>query len=480
MMKSLLTAIVLLCVPALASAQTGWTFDKVFPDSTTLLRTAHGLAVDNANKVWVAPYFETVASGVNTNQLWSFNADGTQAHPPITGVTVGDSLVLFGRLTGLNRDVDGNIIVSSHGWRSPRLGTARSWSEGSAGNILTTAGGCRSTTPSDGCRLREFSFIAKFNATTGEQMWVMDVTILRLPYTDLFNGASHAPNRVAVTADGQYVISYVFGSTPVQIYTASRELLATVTADKRGFTRTTEISADGTRIFSPSYATSDMTVYYGADGVFSERFEMQVNLNFPFGMRTGSMSLYTANPGIVFVSSTGGDDSRAVNGPWNPNSYYGVSVMTGAIVDSLTWNYGTSDPVLAFRIPRSIAFSQDGLTAYLGTFTNGNVTVQRFRNTVVSSIENNAERTDGYVLSQNYPNPFNPSTSISYTLPEAGMTTLKVFDMLGREVATLVNGVMSQGTHNVMFNAANLGSGVYLYELRSGNTRITNKMTLMK
>ncbi len=96
-----------------------------------------------------------------------------------------------------------------------------------------------------------------------------------------------------------------------------------------------------------------------------------------------------------------------------------------------------------------------------------------------TSVENNT-KVDGYALSQNYPNPFNPSTAINFTLPQSGRATLTVYNVLGQRVATLVNGVMSAGSHTVNFNAANLASGVYLYELRAGNTVITNTMMLVK
>lgn len=85
-----------------------------------------------------------------------------------------------------------------------------------------------------------------------------------------------------------------------------------------------------------------------------------------------------------------------------------------------------------------------------------------------------------YTLEQNYPNPFNPSTNIKFALANAGFTTLKVYDMLGREVATLVNENLSAGTYNVNFEAANLTTGIYVYELRSGNVKISKKMMLVK
>jgi len=85
-----------------------------------------------------------------------------------------------------------------------------------------------------------------------------------------------------------------------------------------------------------------------------------------------------------------------------------------------------------------------------------------------------------YDLAQNYPNPFNPSTIIRYQLPTAGRVTLKVYDMAGREVATLVNGQQQAGSYEARFDAAGLSSGVYFYQLRSGEFTRTNKMVLVK
>jgi hypothetical protein len=85
-----------------------------------------------------------------------------------------------------------------------------------------------------------------------------------------------------------------------------------------------------------------------------------------------------------------------------------------------------------------------------------------------------------YTLHQNYPNPFNPSTTISFSLPYSAGASLRVFDMLGREVATLVNGYTTSGTHEIQFNATNLASGVYFYKLTSGNITKIEKMMLLK
>ena len=85
-----------------------------------------------------------------------------------------------------------------------------------------------------------------------------------------------------------------------------------------------------------------------------------------------------------------------------------------------------------------------------------------------------------FVLSQNYPNPFNPVTKIQFQLPESGFASLKVFDMLGREVATLMNRDITAGDHTVSFDASKLSSGIYIYRLIMGDVSLTKKMTLIK
>lgn len=80
----------------------------------------------------------------------------------------------------------------------------------------------------------------------------------------------------------------------------------------------------------------------------------------------------------------------------------------------------------------------------------------------------------------NYPNPFNPTTTISYELPSNSFVTLKVYDVLGREVKTLVNGYQEAGSHSVQFNGENLPSGVYLYRLTAPGVVQVKKMLMMK
>lgn len=85
-----------------------------------------------------------------------------------------------------------------------------------------------------------------------------------------------------------------------------------------------------------------------------------------------------------------------------------------------------------------------------------------------------------YSLYQNYPNPFNPSTTIKYQIPKEGLVTLKIYDILGREVRTLVNEFENTGRYRVEFNSTALSSGVYIYRLIAGDYISTKKMLLLK
>jgi len=109
------------------------------------------------------------------------------------------------------------------------------------------------------------------------------------------------------------------------------------------------------------------------------------------------------------------------------------------------------------------------------------VSVYREEGVILTSLkEFNNNITTQYSLSQNYPNPFNPSTTISYSLPQSGWVQLKVYDLLGREVSSLVNEEQSLGNYKVEFNANNFTSGIYFYKLQSGSFTETKKLILLR
>jgi glycosidase len=98
----------------------------------------------------------------------------------------------------------------------------------------------------------------------------------------------------------------------------------------------------------------------------------------------------------------------------------------------------------------------------------------------ITAVENEEKVPDGFELLQNYPNPFNPSTKIKFQIPDLGVVTLKVYDVLGKEVATLVNEERPSGSYEVNFDASQLPSGIYFYKLSAGTFEQTKKMILLK
>ncbi len=99
---------------------------------------------------------------------------------------------------------------------------------------------------------------------------------------------------------------------------------------------------------------------------------------------------------------------------------------------------------------------------------------------VTGILDDIAKLPKSYRLLQNYPNPFNPSTNITFNLKESGLVTLKIYDILGQEVVTLLNKVLPAGLHSVNFDAAGLQSGTYIYRIQSNNFTAAKKMILLK
>lgn len=128
------------------------------------------------------------------------------------------------------------------------------------------------------------------------------------------------------------------------------------------------------------------------------------------------------------------------------------------------------------EIIRTFAFGRDGYL-FAGTENQG---VFRTSQPIITSFTESRSVPLLFHLYQSYPNPFNPETAIRFTLPKEALVTLKVYDLLGRLVVTLVDDVRQAGEHQVNFRADNLPSGVYLYRLESGDKFLVQKMTVMR
>ncbi len=153
------------------------------------------------------------------------------------------------------------------------------------------------------------------------------------------------------------------------------------------------------------------------------------------------------------------------NAPWRNNEYYSAN----------PYYHTSNDDFQSINVE------------LVRKITQLNLATMASYNGVVTGLESDEEADDianQLQLSQNYPNPFNPSTVIKYQLQQPGYVALKVYNMLGKEVAVLVDGNKSAGSHQVVFDANSIGddlsSGVYLYQLRTESSVISNKMTLIK
>jgi len=158
------------------------------------------------------------------------------------------------------------------------------------------------------------------------------------------------------------------------------------------------------------------------------------------------------------------------------NIYFSIDVSAPeqtVTVDSVNELIYSGPPELWVRVELA---DSTGINLYLPAVSAGQVTVLA-----------PLDADDGFAgiprvldLGQNYPNPFNPVTTIAFALPERARTTLKVYNILGQEVVTLVDEVLSPGPHEVRWNASNQASGVYFYRLTFQDKALTKKMALLK
>lgn len=186
---------------------------------------------------------------------------------------------------------------------------------------------------------------------------------------------------------------------------------------------------------------------------------------------------YNTTYAVVVKHTFTGTAADSLNDPENVYVFSGSFPSTEPATPEIA-NYvqtGKSDP----KDLGYITLRQGSTTAAPALKLDG-LRVAKSWTTLTDVEKNNTTIPTEYALSQNYPNPFNPSTVISYQLPEAGNVTLKVYDVLGNEVAALVNEFQQAGTHKAKFANTQLTSGIYFYKLQAGTFTATKKMMLVK
>jgi hypothetical protein len=423
--KFLLSLVTVLLLSVTGYSQ--WVNNGAWPDGT-VLGQLHGVAVDPDGKVWAGnfgtekflPPGATDTLTVNTIRV--YNPDGSPASfSPVWNV-VGPSFndTLRSNVRGMRKDHNGNIILT--------LGNQAMY---------------------------------RINYQTGAGMNKVQLTL----------GTS--PTAPAVSADGKIFVGPVVNAgSKIQEYDADFNYIGdAVPFTLSGFSRSMECSEDGNTLYFPSYSRGLIIVYQRPDELSA--FDSVGTILDGVDCESITFNKVTGKLWVAAGSYNDLPDSQ-----YTPNTWYEYDLGTSSITDSLKWEFVT--PLSPTERPRAIDFSPNGNTAYIGCFGgSGYMLVQKVDKTV--GVEDQGEVVvNGYKLSQNYPNPFNPTTKINFELSASGFTTLKIFDMLGNEVATLVQNELTAGSHSVNFNASDLASGTYMYQLNVNGTRITNKMVLLK
>lgn len=276
------------------------------------------------------------------------------------------------------------------------------------------------------------------------------------------------------------------------------------------------VSTDGGATFSPNFKISNQNFnpnvikqYQGADHYYIGDYVGMSGRTFTFPVYSGqnnSLNDYTAYLPDYGVSFQKASDNLTVSntsvnyvripmmGNYSGTVTYTATVSPAPSVGSITFTWAPSNVKVLTGTPDSLKLSATtSSNCSYGTYTvtvtgvetGGPRTHTRTYTLVVGStpsgVGNNTQSAYQYNLYQNYPNPFNPTTSIEYFLPKQSLVTLKVYDLVGKEVATLVNNdTRKEGLHQVSFDGTNLSSGIYYYKITAGEFTDIRKMMLVK
>jgi hypothetical protein len=482
-MKAVYTVALMILVAASAFSQ-GYTWQSmgVFPPShgvagdTLFGNGMHGLAVDADGKIWAQHYYaisrdsllipnymadkdttvdvDTIeARKITVRALYCFNPDGTQ--PSWSPLKVLN-------LPGGKKDTIGGYSVYVKGklvWhptlssRGAGVGLRSDWQ----GNIYALW----------------YNNVYKIDYKTGD---VINKFVVNTA------GSLVAPG---VDQDGNvFVNRVVTDGYPLWVHDNTGTFLQYARDTLRGFSRALEVNKDGNDIYYAGFTLHTIIRYRNSagSGVLGPWDQVDTVMK---GFDCESI-VWNKKTMQLWASSGSYNDLPnrypGVTTTYDPAAWYAYDPATSQLTgEKINWEFGVA--ANKGERPRGIAFSPGGDTAYACVF-GGNAGpppgLRWFTRRVTSVEQLESAIPSGYTLSQNFPNPFNPSTEIQFTLTKSGMTTLKVYDMLGQEIATLVNEQLNAGTFKSKFDASRLSSGTYVYVLTSNGTRLVNKMLLMK
>jgi hypothetical protein len=447
-MKTMLSVIFLFFLTLTLNAQllTKWTYDGAVPDSVTqwgFFNSLHGVAVDKEGKIWLQDYYASTKDSVGVmikgvltwykvRVLRIYKKDGTEASfsPMVTITYPGGT------------DTLGGTRTTDSTWSA---NTGRGLGLAHDGNILASY----------------FGTIHKINYKTG-------AGILKI-VVDKVNSIT----RATTDTNGTIFVANVAPGFGLRMYSATGTTLGNAVDTTKGYSRGFEVSADGNTIFWAGYSLNKLMRYTRPDDLTPFSFKDTILI----GMTAESMCRDPKDKQYIWVCA--GPADAFPSGGYTPHTWYKIHSTTLVKTDSVTAKFDATHD----GKHRGIGFTANGDTCYITTWANTMVLtapkVQRFVKKAVG-IEKESPIANNYSLEQNYPNPFNPSTSIRFSVAKEGFTTLRVYDILGSEVATLVNENLKVGSYSYHFDASKLTSGTYIYKLNVNGFTVSKKMAFVK
>jgi len=454
MKKLLFTLLVLLMVADMSYSQGTWTFVSTLPAPSPAINS---ISVVSQNIIWVC----CAASGgaarvyrsVNGGTTWQLKNTGLPSSANGYGISALDSLTCW----------VGNDVMSI--WRTTDGGS--SWT-----NQLTVSGSF-----TDGIKM--------FDANTG---WIYaDPTAVsgqpyQLRYTTN-GGTTWTQNATAPVSSTEYgIINAWDWTSQTNIWFGSAN-----TTPNSSFAKVYR----STTGFSGTFTPTSVTGTGGSQGCYYQAVGF-INATSGLVGSSGSNLKKTTDGGVTYVAVA------------NPPGYTSFAAMNmcslkdgsgtiraaldsgGTAVIWRTTNLGTSwvKENVPLQMSANTISHMQFLNANLGFASTGSSaggvgSLGKYYNPT-GIIGNNGNSPVSFKLKQNFPNPFNPGTTIEFDLPKADFVTIKVYNSVGREVATLVSERMYAGTYQVFFDASSLSSGLYFYKIITDNFTDTKKMLLVK
>ena len=402
---------------------TDWEYAGVFADSLAtgekLAWGGHGITVDKYDRVWSTSYYAAETGGI-----WVLNADGTPTtFSPIAQAVFADTTFDFAVANG-----------------------SRGTAVDHEGNILHAFG----------------STLIKLNVEDGSPMayWQAGTSLL----------------KPAVDAEGYIYMGVVVGVNPVSVLDpATFEVTQQITLDNApSYARGMEVSPDGKTLIPGNldgggapiyiYTSEDYVTYTLTD---SMKIDDRGYPMFLFQCPT----MDWGPEGNLWISH---DDSYAGRG--RVYNGFAIADLATRTYDYLTVPMDSTEN----NGPRGVAFNADGNVAYATSFTANKIWKFTKRGPCSVKLCLKPDVPTEFKLGHNYPNPFNPTTIIPFSLVKSGNVEIKVFDILGREVKTLISEPMSAGVYKVNFDATGLATGIYHYRIKFNGTMQTKRMLLIK